>query len=134
MAKMPRIVRIFSRLCLVSAIVLLSETAYAQEGSQAMILVKDITGEVSFVDENFISVVYKRDQDQGKEYEMTLYIDEGVILENITDNNLQTLSQEDIVRVEYTEIYRDTKTRREAKKISFIRKKPLSLNLKGLKQ
>ena len=134
MAKMPRIVRIFFRLCLISAIVLLAETAYAQEGSQAKILTKDITGEVSFVDENFISIVYKRDQGQGKEYEMTLYVDEGVILENITDNNLQTLNQEDIVRIEYTEIYRDAKARREAKKISFIRKKPLSLNLKGLKQ
>jgi hypothetical protein len=110
-----------------------SETGYAQEGEQAKILVKDVTGEVGFVDKNLISIIYKREEDEAKEYEIALYVNEGVILENITDNDLQKLNAEDIVRVEYTEIEQNQITRREAKRIRFIRKKPLSLNFKGLK-
>lgn len=130
---MRDIISIFFALCLVSTMVYFSETGYAQEGEQAKILVKDVTGEVGFVDKNLISIIYKREEDEAKEYEIALYVNEGVILENITDNDLQKLNAEDIVRVEYTEIEQNQITRREAKRIRFIRKKPLSLNFKGLK-
>jgi len=126
-------ISVFFVLCLISIIVCFQETGYAQEGKQTKILVKDITGEVGFVDKSLISIIYKREEDEGKEYAIALYVNEGVILENITDNDLQKLNAEDIVRVEYTEIEQDSKIRREAKRIRFIRKKPLSLNLKGLK-
>ena len=122
-------------LCLISIIAcFFSEAVDAQESQQLDMAVKDITGQVSFVDKDFISIIYKREEEQGKEYELVLYVDEGVILENITDNDLQKLNEEDIVRIEYTEINQAQKTKRTANKIRFIRKKPLSLGLKGFKQ
>ncbi|MFC1658695.1 hypothetical protein ACFL1D_04820 [Candidatus Omnitrophota bacterium] len=132
--KIRKTSRMCFTLCLTGIILFSPALNYAQEDSQVKIVTKEITGQVGFVDKDFISIIYKKEEEQGREYEMSLYLQEGVIVENVTNNDLRKLNKEDIVKVEYTEIEKAGKTERSAKRISFLRKKPLSLNLKGFKQ
>jgi len=131
-------------LCLIISIVCFLEKNYAQaqtqtqaqakEDKQVKETVKDIAGEVSFLDKDFISIVYKREDDRSKEYEMMLYIDKDVILQNVRDNDLKNLYEDDVVKIEYVQIDKEGSSKRIAKRIRFVRGKRLPLSLKGFKE
>ena len=131
---MQRSITIYLGLCLISIIACFTERNYAQEDRGVKMEVKEITGQVSYVDEDFISIVYKKESDSSREYEIMLYIDKDLILHNFQGKDLQDLNEQDTVNIEYVEIDKEGKTSRVAKRIRFVKKKTLSLDLKGLKQ
>jgi hypothetical protein len=134
LGKMRKGIKIIISLCLLVILLFNPQSNYAGGGKKAKFVVKKITGEVGFVNDNFISVVYRKEEDRGKEYEIMLYIDKGVMLEDITDNDLTNLDTEDIVKVEYIEVDEEGKSKRIARKVRFIRKKAPIINLKGFKK
>jgi hypothetical protein len=99
------------------------------EENKEEVVVKEIMGEVSYVDAQFIAVTYKKEKDA--EYDIMLYIDKDVILENIKD--FYELGEHDIVRIEYAEVQKGERVRRIAKTISLVESRVPSLDLKGLK-
>ena len=125
--------KFFILLFLVSATILFSMHAYAQDWDDAEVLVKQITGEIIFIDGDFISIVYDRQKDTSTEYEMMLYISPDVQLENIDNKDLGSLEQNDLVKIEYLDFQKQGKSKRVARKISLIKRKRLFLDLKGLK-
>ena len=131
---MQKSLKICFGLCLIISIVCFLQINYAQEDKQVKRVVKKITGEVAFVDKDFISIVYKRDDDHGKEYEMMLYIDKDVILNNIKENDLKNLNEQDVIRIEYVEIDSQVGSKRVAKRIRYLRKKKSPLILKGFRE
>ncbi len=131
---MRKSLKICFGLCLAGIIVCFFKTSYAEEGKRKEPVVKEITGELSFVDKNFISVVYKKENDESKEYEMMFYISQDIMLENIRDKDLKKLNEQDVVEVEYTEIGEQIWSKRTAKRVRLIKKKTPPLNLKGFKK
>ena len=131
---MRKIVEICFWLCLICVAVCFLERSYAEEDKGAKVVIKEITGEVSFVDEDFISIVYKKEGDSSKEYEMILYIDKEIVLDNMREEDFKKLDEQDIVNIEYMEINKEGRSKRVAKRIRFVGEKALSLNLKGFKK
>lgn len=121
------------RLLLLSMSISFLATRHAgTEPTQLKQIMKEISGEVSCYEGDFISIVYKKEQDKGKEYEMMFAIDKDVILEGMTDPH--TLNEQDIIKIEYVEIEQGGKSKRVAKKIILKEKKIPSLDLKGFKE
>lgn len=105
---------------------------FSLPAEEEQVISKEVTGQISFVNKDFIAVTYRDEQDKGKEYEMVFYIAGDVILEDIPD--LRRLIEEDIVRVEYAETRQEKQTKRMARRIILIKPKLPSLNLKGFRQ
>ena len=111
---------------------LLLKEIYPQEDLNTLIIAKELVGEVSFINQQFISVIYSKNKEEGKEEELVLYLDRGVKLENIS--GLGDIKTEDIVKIDYAEIKKEGKVKRVAKKIRLVKPKGPSLNLKGFKK
>ena len=131
---MQKIIKICSGLCLIVIIVCFSERSYAEEDRGVKMEVKEISGQVSYTDKDFISIVYREESDSSKEYEMVFYIDKDVMLHNFQGKDLKELNEQDTVDIEYVQIDKQGKTKRVAKRIRFVKKKMPSLDLKGLKE
>ncbi len=58
---------------------------------------KEITGEITGISSNYISIVYSQDEDNATEYEALLLVGEGT---TFTRKNLSALSVGDIVSVQ----------------------------------
>ena len=135
LVKMSRGIKICLGLCFLISTVCLLERNYAQEQENKEVkkAVKKITGQVSFINKDFISIIYKREDDHSKEYEMVMYIDRDVILRNIRDRDLENLNEQDVVQIEYVQIDTEQSSKRVAKRIRFVRGRKAPLKLKGFK-
>ncbi|UCC94792.1 MAG: hypothetical protein JSW40_08265 [Candidatus Omnitrophota bacterium] len=114
------------------SVYILFAATYAEEPEKVKVVFKSLKGPLSFIGQNFISVVYKKDKDKAKEYEMVFFIEDNTRISHF--KALDELNENDIVKVEYAEISRGTYTRRIAKRISLLRKGKTSLYLKGFKE
>ena len=92
-------------------------------------VMNQITGELGFIGVNSISVIYEKKPEQGREYEMVLYLDENATVEY--KKSLKEINLGDTIRIEYALITETTekgeKTKRVAKKITFVRPKVTGL-------
>lgn len=99
---------------------------------------REVVGEITWMNDKYISVLYQRDPQTGDEYEILLPWNKKTIgLEHL--RSLGEVQKGDIVRVKYEEDYTlyDTKredVRRKAKVIGFVRKgtpKPVPVEPQG---
>ncbi len=110
--------------------------------------VKEIQGEISWIDDKHIAIVYNRDPEKGVENEIMLPIDESIRLEH--KKSLSEMVPGDTVRIKYQQDIEEDREgnkseSRKAAVISFVKpavKKPVTalpaeseetLSLKGLK-
>lgn len=103
-------------------------TTGTREEKDAKTLAKEVTGEVSGISNNFIAVVYSRDEAKHSEKEIPLTIEGAPRLEHI--GNLSQIKLGDTVTVQYDELIgvredgKEIVTGRRAKVIKFIRPAP----------
>lgn len=98
---------------------------------------KNLRGEIGSINNDFITLIYKRDEKKGIEYEMLLPLDKNIQLKN--RKNLKDFKEGDTVVIQYEEstveyqgkdeggIEPRQQVRRKAKVISFVKsakKKP----------
>ncbi len=134
--------KIYSGIKISLAIVLLSGlmgTVFAEDKEKKEKIVKTassvVSGEISGISENFISVVYETDKEKGIEYEVLVPIDKDVKIEH--KKSLSELKIGDRVSIRYEDTtVEDSKKRqtlkRKAKVIRFVRsavKKPEPVRL-----
>lgn len=136
--KVIRLKKIIQISCIVTAVMVLSlfcfagmnEAQKAAEEGKIKTIIKEVVGEIGTLSPNFISIVYERDTEQGREYEILLYIDKDVRL--VHKKGLKELKPGNRVRVEYREITETTeqgeKSKRIAQKITYVGPK-----IKGLR-
>ncbi len=91
------------------------------------VLAKEVTGEVSGIADDSISIIYKEEKAAGVEYEILLPIDQGTKVERIKD--LNQIKVGDTVTVEYADtVETDAEgkeiTKRISKVIKFVRPAP----------
>lgn len=103
--------------------------AQEQETKKAGRAIKGVSGEVSGIGKDFISVVYHRDEEVGIEKEIMFPISKTIIVEH--KQNISQISLGDLVDIEFQEVTEESqngiKTKLEAKVIRFVRsaqKKP----------
>lgn len=111
---------------------ILFAATYAEEPEKVKVVFKSLKGPLGFVGQNFISIVYKKDKDKAKEYEMVFSIEDNTRISRF--KTLDELNENDVVKVEYAEISRGARTKRIAKRISLLREGRTSLYLKGFKK
>lgn len=89
-------------------------------------IMKGISGEVSAVSNDFIAVVYRRDESKGSEEEIALPLAKDVIVEH--KKALSEIGIGDMVDIEFEEIEEETKegsrSKRVAKVVRFVRAAP----------
>jgi hypothetical protein len=99
---------------------------------------KEVVGEIIWMNDKYIAVLYQRDPQTGDEYEILLpWNKKSIGLEHL--RSVGEVQKGDIVRVKYEEDYTlyDTKredVRRRAKVIGFVRKgtpKPVAVEPQG---
>ena len=94
---------------------------------------KDVTGEISLIEDTYINVIYKRDKNNGVEYEMMIPLNNGVLF---TRTNLENLSIGDEIIVSSDEYFVETEEgqkkfdKKVIKEIKFL-KKSIKGNLIG---
>lgn len=107
-----------------------STVAFAQEREKNTARkIKGISGEVSGISKDFISIIYHRDEGTGIEKEIMLPISKTIIVEH--KQSISQISIGDLVDVEFEEVSEEgkdgIKIKLEAKVIRFVRsaqKKP----------
>lgn len=102
----------------------------AAEEEDVVVVVKEISGEVTVVGPSFIAVVYERDAKKGIEYEMALPIDKDIEL--VRKRNLDEIRVGDTVRVKYEETQKGERITRRAKVITFV--KPAKTKLESMSE
>lgn len=75
------------------------EKAASETQDDYAFTVETVSGEVSGIDKNYISIVYERDYDSGTEYEMLIPIDSKTAVKHKT--KLADIKVGDLVSVEY---------------------------------
>lgn len=84
--------------------------------------IKKISGELSSINNDFISILYKRDLEKGVDYEILLPLDKNVQLKYI--NKLKDLKEGDRISITYdedtVELENRQESRRKAREITFI--------------
>lgn len=108
-------------------IALKEEAAPAVEKKEPVIVVKEVIGEISGINKNFIAIVYYRDEKGGSEYERALAIDDKTKVKRTSD--LSNLKEGDTVKVQYeattqTNAAGESITSHVAKIISFVKSAP----------
>ena len=123
---MRKISKIGGILLVVMLILAQVSAGFAQEGGEKAKMtreIKEVSGIVSAINEDFIAIVYDRDDAKGLEYEMALPIDEGMQL--IHKRNLEQIKVGDKVEVQYEQLTEQKgdkqKVERKAKVIRFIK-------------
>ena len=113
---------------LISLIILVTfnSMALAKEDTakaKKTITAKEVQGEISGITKDYISVIYKKDEEKGVDYEIFLPIEQDIGLEH--KQNLGELKLGDIVRIEYQETTeqdeKSIKSSRKAKAINFVK-------------
>ncbi len=84
---------------------------------------REIQGEISSISQDYISVIYSRDTEDGVEYEMLVPIQKGTKLER--KKRLSDLNIGDIVKIQLEDatlenVAREKKMKRQVKTISFV--------------
>lgn len=106
----------------------ISAAAFAQRDDKGRKIIKrasgEISGEISAIGRDFISVIYKRDEKKGAEYEVLVPIDAGTKLER--KRSLSELNLGDTVNIQFEDMTledagREKNMERKAKVISFVR-------------
>jgi hypothetical protein len=129
----------------------LAELGFSQEEKdkekvKTTSVMKEVEGEVTWIGQNKIAILYRVDEAKGEEYEILLPLDEKD-LTFVHKKNLGEIGKGDTVNVQYEEITEEgeegRKTDRKAKVISFVKagvKQPASaaevegvLPIKGVK-
>ena len=106
--------------------------AYAQNDTPKKTgrIMKGVSGEVSAISKDFISVVYRRDEAKGSEEEIALPVAKDVIVEH--KKSIAEIGAGDLVDVELEEYTEETpegpKSKREAKVIRFVSAAPKQAN------
>ena len=122
-----------------------AQAEQGKEEDKAVVVLKEVQGEVSALTSNFISIIYERDKEKGIDYEIALPIDENMRL--VHKRSLKQIQLGDIVRVKYKEkrkeceevgedgtLKRKTKViERKAAVITFVRPKRPEIGIKGLR-
>ncbi|MFA5356680.1 MAG: hypothetical protein WC301_04675 [Candidatus Omnitrophota bacterium] len=94
-------------------------------------VIKEVNGEISWINKSNISVIFQRDDETGTESEMLLPLAPGIKIAH--KRSISQLSRGDMVRVQYEEVIEETPEggrtliSRKAKMITFLRaadKKP----------
>ena len=85
---------------------------------------KTISGEVGFINSEFISIIDHRDTDEGIEHEILLYLDKDVAV--IRKDSLNEIKLGDTVQLQYEKTTKTSKNVRKSKKVikevRFLRK------------
>ncbi len=114
--------------CLIAVIILavFSSIGLAKEDiakNKETITNKEVQGEISGIGKDYISVIYKKDEEKGVDYEILLPIEHDISLNH--KQNLGELKPGDIVRIQYQETTQQTKngpkSSRKAKIINFVK-------------
>ncbi|MEK7850192.1 MAG: hypothetical protein AAB213_05205 [Candidatus Omnitrophota bacterium] len=105
----------------------LNEAAKQQEEA---FTVESISGEVSGITKNSVSIIYNRDYDAGTEYEMLIPINEKTSVKHI--RSLAEIKVGDLVSVEYEKPAENSKRKAMTKTINFIQSGVASLATRGL--
>lgn len=120
-----------TKICLSGVLILaLAVTGFALEEKERKIVktAKDqITGEITRIGKNSISVLYNQDKENGIEYEMVIPIDNNVGLEHL--KSLNNLKVGDQISIQYEDTVleqsdKSEKIERKASVISFIKAAP----------
>ncbi len=82
------------------------------------VTVETVSGEVSAIDKNYISIVYDRDYDSGTEYEILIPFDSKTAVKHKT--KIADIKKGDLVSVEYEKPVEAKDGKLKAKSVNFI--------------
>ena len=96
----------------------------ADKEKEQKIVVKEISGQVSGISNNFISVVYKSDTEKGTSYEIAFMIDSESKKELKIKNKktLNEISSGDLIKIKYEEISEEVERMRKDGKMHKVPK------------
>ena len=91
-----------------------------KSGGKKSVKEKEVYGQVGSITDDYLVVVYSKDEDNGVEYELLLPIDDGLVLNH--KDNIGEIKEGDTVRI----CFEETTTEKDNK--SEIKRKPTLLN------
>ena len=103
--------------------------ALKQQDEEAF-TVEIISGEVSGITKNSVSIIYNRDYDTGMEYEILLPFDETIKLNHKKD--LSEIKTGDLISIEYEKPAEGSKKMAKARTINFIQSGVVNIVSKDL--
>ncbi len=90
----------------------------AQAADEDAFTVDTVSGEVTVIGKDFISIVYDHDYDTGTEYEIMIPLEKSTALKH--KKNLSEIKAGDLVSVEYEKPVEGSKRKVKARTINFI--------------
>ncbi len=96
------------------------EKPASQNADEDTFTVETVSGEVSWVGKDYISLIYNRDYDKGAESEVMVPITDETVLKHV--KSLKDIQKGDLVSIEYNKPSEKSKGKASARSVTFIQK------------